>query len=399
MKQNHENTNATMMNDIITKENYQVFANRLVINQLKRFLSNLTQPTEEMTADEMKSATSSASYDRIRAMLYDAYAVMKCDENYAELCERFSTYSATEYRIKKKIVETLKARRERNKKPSKKPRKNPFTTEDSKILTSLEIYVAEYEYLQTAIDRNRLDRDSTNGHANTAVDLLQTAYTVTLQYIGHAPSDIVETKTYKNGNIKEQTLLQIVRNTIQNAIRSEERTKANTQSYEELTRYHELTDSETGEVIGYEEIEPLYIDSMYAIEDYETYSDIEKRIDNIGMSQQQERIIKLRLRGYSLAQIADIETERKIKDEGINALIFYGHIDRAEAKKRYAKLAETMTVCEIQSLMIENGYIDESKKAKAVQRQNIVEQLKRIQDKYITIYGMPSSVDIAKAKR
>lgn len=394
-----ENTNATMMNDIITEENYQVFANRLVLNQLKRFLSNLKQPTEEMTADEMKSAASSASYDRIRMMLNDAIALVKTDKTYDELCERFSAYSPTEYRLKKKIIETLKARRERCKKPSKKPRKNPFTAEDDKILTSLEIYVAQYEYLRTSIERNRLNRGSNNGHANTACDLLQLAYMTTYKYIGHAPSDIVEVKTYKNGNIKEQTLLQIVRNTIQNAIRSEERTKANLQSYEELTRYHELTDSDTGEVIGYEEIEPLYIDCMYAIEDYETYSDIEKRVDNIGMSQQQERIVKLRLRGYSLTQIADIETERKIKDECVNALIFYGHINRAEAKKRYTKLIETMTAYEIQALMIENGYIDESKKAKAVQRQNIVEQLKRIQNKYIDVYGMPSSVDIAKAKK
>ena len=359
----------------------------------------MKQPDEEMTADEMKTATSSASYDRIQTMLNDAIAVIKIDDAYAELTERLSGYDVREYHIKKKIVETLRTRQERCKKPSKKPRKKPFTIEDSKTLTAFEIYVSEYEYLQTAIDRNRMNRDSNNGHANTAVDLLQTAYLETYNYIGHAPDDECVTTVYKNGNTKTHTVLQMVRNAIQNAIRHEERTRAKTQSYEELTRYNEIKDSETGEIIGYEEIEPLYIDSMYAIEDYETYSSIMSNIDKIGMSAQQERIIKWRLRGYSLAQIADIETDSKIKTECINAIMTHGHTDRAEAKKRYAKLAETMTAFEIQSLMIEYGYIDESKKAKPTEKSDIHKQLRRVQQKYIEVFGVPSNVDMMRATK
>ncbi len=394
-----ENTNATMMNDVITKENYHVFANRIVLGQLKKFLSKIKQPTEDMTADKAKSASSAASYDRIKTMYNDAIALIKTDKAYAKLCEHFSAYSTEEYKLKKKVYATLKARRERNKKPSKKPRKKPFTQEDVKIMAECAAYINNYEYLQEAMERNRLERDNNNGHSNTACELLQEAYTITQKYFGHLSDDIVETKVYKNGNVKEQTLLQIVRNAVQNAIRSEERAKANVQSYEELTRYHEVTDSDTGEIVGYEEIEPLYIDSMYAIEDYETYSDIEKRIDGIGISQQQERIIKLRLRGYSYLQIANAETKRKIKDECINALIFYGHIDRAEAKKRYAKLAKTMTAYEIQTLMIENGYIKEDEKANPVEKSDIGKQLRRIQEKYIAVFDIPSSVDMAKAKK
>lgn len=394
-----KNTSPTMVQDTITAENYHVFANRLVISQLKKFLANMQQPTEEMTADEVNFATSSASYERIRIMLNDAIALMRIDERYTELCERLAAYSTAEYYVKKAVVKLLKARKARAKKPSKKPRKKPFTLEDEKTLTAFEIYVTEYEYLQNSIDRNRIERDNNSGHNNTACDLLQTAYEVTCKYIGHAPHDIVEIKAYKNGNVKEQTLLQVVRNAIQNTIRREERTNVKAQSYEELTRYHDIIDNDTGEVIGYEEIEPLYIDGMYAIDDYETYSETVQRIDNLKMSQQQERIVKLRLRGYSLQQIADIETERKIKDECINALVFYGQINKTEAKKRYAKLAETMTAYDIQDTMIKSGYIDEVEKATAVKTGDIAKQLKRVQEKYITAFGVPSSVDMAKAKK